>query len=589
MSKAETVREIFKGAEEIPPAGDVAPHPDPFGPDGPPPLPEEEPLEAACALYPLNDYGNGLRFTAYYGEDCLFAPRVGWHSWTGKVWRLDEDRLEVRALAQRVSERILEEVPFVALEEHERRAIEAAEPAVDERAALALKDEVTAAEKKRARELDRILEEAAEARKALGVRKRSHRSHAKASGNTGAINNMLTEAQVKRAVSIARMNDDPLMINTLSGVVRIRQAVDPHAAEWGDATPVWGYEILPHSRDQNISKIMPVEIDPEAACPTFDAFLCRIQPDPEIREFLQRWFGYTLTGLTAEQKLTFFYGVGRNGKSTLVDCIAEIMADYATTVPIESLTGSEQRKGSDATPDLVRIPGARMVRASEPEQGQRMKEALIKALTGGEPILIRRMMQEFVEVKPEFKLTIQGNHKPEIRGGDDGIWRRVALVPFAEQIPVEEVDPLLPAKLRAERSGIFNWLLAGCVKYMADGLREPASVTEATRLYREESDPVRLFLLEECEITGSDADFVISRELVEAFRIWLEDRGDEPWGKRQASLQIRARAGAFKHPETGATYAPLKRSDTGYIGIRFRPAIAARLAERRNQWPGEVR
>ncbi|MBD3805391.1 MAG: hypothetical protein IE919_19485, partial [Thioclava sp.] len=383
-------RKIFAGAERIDPTGRKDPPAEPL-----------DPVEQTCAEYPLNDYGNGLRFLAYGGrEKALFVPRVGWHVWSGKVWRLDEDKVEIRALAQRVGERILEEVPFVALTEEERAALKAWDEVEAEFAELLIKakDDKTPADRNRERELMRLQEASQAARKALSSRKRAHTNHAKAAGNTSQINNMLTEAGVEIATPLDKLNRDPLAINTISGVVRLIEGAPGN----------WSYVLEDHRRDHLISKMMPVEVDEDADCPTFMAFLERIQPDDEMRDFLRRWFGYSLTGLTGEQKLVFAHGAGRNGKSTLVDAIAAIMADYATTVPIESLTGSEQRKGSDATPDLVRIPGARMVRASEPEHGTKMKEALIKALTGGEPILIRRMQQEFVEVTPEFKLTIQG-------------------------------------------------------------------------------------------------------------------------------------------------------------------------------------
>lgn len=578
MSAPDSIKRMFENAEEIYPAN----HCD--GGEAPPP-PEEEPIEARCALYPLNDYGNGQRFVAYYGADCIFAPRVGWHKWTGRVWLLDEDKLEVRRDAQKVSSRILDEIEFIALEDWERAAMDQGDAAAETLAALNEKEELSAADRRQVKDLRALIEAGEEARKELGKRKRGHRSHAKASGNTGAINNMLTEASVDVSLPIDRMNADALAINTLSGTIQLIEERDEHAEAWGDkAAARWRYELLPHDRASYISKIMPVEVDPGAKCETFDRFLERIQPDPEIRAFLKRWFGYSMTGLTGEQKLVFAHGAGRNGKSTLVDAIAEIMSDYAITVPIESLTGSEQRKGSDATPDLVRIPGARMVRASEPEQGQKMKEALIKALTGGEPILIRRMQQEFVEVTPEFKLTIQGNHKPDIRGGDDGIWRRVLLVPFDVQIPPEEVDPVLPERLRAERAGIFNWMLEGVIDYLDNGLQIPESIQEATAAYREESDPIRVFLFEECEISGKDCDFIPARDLIDAFRLWLEDRGEEPWGKRTVSNQMSARSGGqLKHPETGAIFKKHKRSDTGYLGLAFRPEIASRLAARRDQ------
>ncbi|WP_243695751.1 DNA primase family protein [Rhodovulum marinum] len=583
MDARDALARAFEEAEQFPPA-------DSGGPGAIPPDPQEEPIESRCAALPLNDYGNGQRFLAHFGEDCLFVPRVGWHRWTGQVWRLDEDRIDVRALAHRIGERILAELPWIALEDWERSAIEAEERASEELEALYRKDDPTRADRRRIKELEELVKEGKEARKALGARKRSHRAHAKSSGNTAAINNMLTEASVSVAVPLNRLNADPLVVNTRSGLIRFRKAVDPHEAAWakdGEEVPErWGFELLPHDREHLVSKMIAADYDPGAAAPTFERFLARIQPDPERRAFLKRWFGYTLTGLTTEQKLLFAHGGGRNGKSTLVDLIAEIMSDYATTVPIESLTGAEQRKGSDATPDLVRIPGARMVRASEPEQGQRMREAIVKALTGGEPVLIRRMQQEFVEVTPEFKLTISGNHKPEIRGDDDGIWRRVMLLPFDEQIPEEEVDPLLPRKLRAEASGVLNWMIEGAVEWLEGGLQVPAAISEATRVYREESDPLRVFLLTQCHVTGRDSDELLARDLVDGFRLWMEDTGNEPWGKRAVSMRLAKAAGMFKHPETGATFAARKKSDSYYVGIGFLPEIAARLALRRDRDAG---
>lgn len=573
-----SINDIFRNPERI--------DPDYTGDDARPPAsPEEEPIEAACAQFPLNDYGNGLRFMSHFGEDCLFVPRVGWHRWTGQVWRLDEDRIEVRRLAHKIGARIVEEVPYVALEDWERDAIEEAATARREIARLTEKDDLTPKEKKKIQDLKEVVSLGDDAKKALSSRRRSHRSHAKSSGNTASINNMLTEAASGLAVPLGHLNSDPLVVNTPSGLIRFSARTDEHDAAWAradhPAPKVWGFDLAPHAREQMVSKMISAAYDPEATAPLFAAFLERIQPDPEIRAFLKRWFGYSMTGLTTEQKLVFAWGDGRNGKSTLVDLVAEILADYATTVPIESLTGAEQRKGADATPDLVRIPGARMVRASEPDQDQRMKEAIVKALTGGEPILIRRMMQEFVEVTPEFKLTIQGNHKPTIRGDDEGIWRRVLLVPFAEQIPESEVDPLLPKKLRAEASGVLNWMIEGAVEWLSGGLAVPENIRAATDDYRAYSDPLRVFLITECEVTGRPTDRLFARDLVQAFQLWMEDNGNEPWGKRATSNRFVTAAGRFRHPETGAVFSRLKASDSFYSGIGLKPSSAIRLSERR--------
>lgn len=286
-----------------------------------------------------------------------------------------------------------------------------------------------------------------------------------------------------------------------------------------------------------------------------------------------------------EQKLAFFYGQGANGKSVLVDVIARVLNSYAASAKIESLTGQSKRGGADATPDLIPLMGARMVRASEPEEGERFKEGMIKELTGGEAILVRALHSDFVEVNPEFKLTISGNHKPEIRGTDDGIWRRVMLVPFDVQIPVEErrdFDEFV-SDLMTEGPGILNWLISGLLEYMEVGLDVPVSVLAATDEYRKDSDPVGAFLTENTVVNGVD-DFITASELIEGFKFWLIEQGDAPWGNRTVSNRLKDRADRWRHPTSGMTFTRGKQRVTGYRGIRltdtFKKRFDARPSER---------
>lgn len=154
----------------------------------------------------------------------------------------------------------------------------------------------------------------------------------------------------------------------------MRFSVIPGDPESG-MSPMADMQFVPHARDQLITKMMPVRYDPEAKRPIFDRFITRILPDPEVRRFVQRWFALNTTALTGEQKLVFFYGLGANGKSVLVDLIARMFGDYAATARIETLTGSTKKDGSAATPDLVPLMLARMVRTSEPEEGEKLREA----------------------------------------------------------------------------------------------------------------------------------------------------------------------------------------------------------------------
>lgn len=601
---ANQVRDAFNNAETLPPlpedayGADAGELPDSYGhaaqyngqgpeygaypgDDGPPPAdPSADDPLAVGATFPLNDYGNGQRLIAYFGDDVRFVPRLGWYRWDGRRWRADEDELDVRRDAQKIAAMILAEIPFIALEEWQAEILDQYRLIKSDLAALQKKkrDELSDHERSTLSQMLALQIEARPIEEYLQKARAAHRGHAKNSGNTSKITNMLQEARGHVAMAVNELNADPLMVNCENGVLHFSQVVDEHDAGWGDDRPKWRVDLLPHDRRRLITKMAAAEYHPEAQAPVWQKFLEVVQPDPEVRAFLQRWFGYSITGLTTEQKLAFFYGVGRNGKSTAVDIIAKIVADYGTTIPIETLTGSEQRKGSDATPDLVRLPGARMVRASEPEQGQRMKEALIKALTGGEAIMIRRMQQEFVEITPEFKLTISGNHKPEIRGADDGIWRRVALVDFPAQIAAADVDRGLPQKLWAERDGILAWCVAGAIDYLNNGLNEPASVIQATEDYRKDSDPLRVFLTEECEITGNGDHFETGRDLADAFNGWLLSRADTTWGKRTIANQLKARAGLVKGPN-GEIFTPGKISDTGYRGVRIKDDARDRIAQ----------
>ena len=184
--------------------------------------------------------------------------------------------------------------------------------------------------------------------------------------------------------------------------------------------------------------------------------------DCELQSFLQRLFGYSLTGSVREHALAFFYGLGANGKSVLLSTASGLLGDYHTTAPIETFTAS----GSDRHPtEIAGLRGARLVTAIETEEGRRWAESRIKALTGGDKIPARFMRQDFFEFTPQFKLVIAGNHKPGLRSVDEAIRRRFNLVPFTVTIPTEKRDKELSEKLKPEWSGILQWMIDGCLAW----------------------------------------------------------------------------------------------------------------------------
>ena len=540
------VRAQFESAEEIEAIVPESDSQDATGPDGGPDYDPEQDydpedrfagdnggpefieadttIEAELATVPLNDLGNGRRLSAHYGSDLAFVARLGWFRWTGKVWQPDEDELRVRALAHNLPDHILAEIPFVQPSARDIDVLEQADAARDQWVEI---EALPAKERDPSlyRALSELMSHAKAIKAGLVGRRKAHREWSRQTGNTNKLTNALIEARVAQALQIGQFNADAAAINCQSGVLRF--VPDELAASYGDSGR---FEIVhsPHAREDRITKICTASYNPDAPAVVWQAFLERIMPDPAMREFLQRWFGYSLTGFTTEHKLCFFYG--------------------------------------HATPDLVRIPGARMVRASEPEEGQKMKEALIKALTGGEPIMIRRMMQEFVEVTPEFKLTISGNHKPEIRGGDDGIWSRVLLIPFGERIPDHEIDQLLPQKLKAERDAIFAWIIEGARKWFTDGLKIPESVRAATDGYREESDQIGTFLRSGVTVTGDAGDDVTAKALIDAFSLWQIDNGGSPWTSRLIQKKMKASAASFVSTE-GHRFTSYRSSIQRYGGL----------------------
>ena len=578
----EKVRAAFDAPEEVdlPEGMDAAPAEDPADPqdpgrgpdDGSPAPPDTEGDDAPrdCANLPLNDFGNGQRFVRYFGQDVISVPRVGWFVWSGQRWEQDPDEIEVRRHAQKLGGLVERELPHLLLEDWQMAIL--AEARQLRTRAKELDDTISiggdGADGARAERdaLDAKLARIEGLEKILNSKRKDHRGFARTSGNTARIQSAMTEASVELTRKLELLDAAPLDVNCESGVLRFNVAGGPEDGFSRTAD----VELLAHARDHLITKMMSVQYDPQADAPLFHRFLNRIQPDPEMRGFLQRWLGLSMTALTGEQKLCFFHGGGGNGKSVLVDLIARILGNYASTAKIESLTGHNRRGGGDATPDLIPLVGARFVRASEPDQGEMLQESLVKQLTGGEPILARGLQKDFFEFNPLFKLTISGNHKPDIRGLDDGIWRRVLLVPFDVQIPKGERDPNLGEKLWAERSGILNWMIEGLLAYLEGGLQEPDAVLDATREYREQSDPIGLFLDSACVVTGDASDSLTTKDLVNAVNFWLDQRGEGQWKDRTISLRLKDKSRSWRSVVTGKGFTDRKSSGImRYDGIRF--------------------
>jgi putative DNA primase/helicase len=343
-----------------------------------------------------------------------------------------------------------------------------------------------------------------EARKELG-------KHATRSEAGARIKEMVDLARSDVPVMPDELDASPDLLNTESGTIDLRTG-----------------ELREHRREDLITKIAPTTYRPDAAAPAWEAFLERVLPGEDLRAFVQRAVGYSATGDTSEQCMFINHGGGANGKSTFQEAIAAALGDYAMRAPTEMLLA----KRSDGVPnDVARLKGARFVSASETEEGRRLAESRIKDLTGQDTITARFMKAEWFDFAPTHKLWLSTNHKPEIRGTDAAIWRRIRLVPWAVTIPPAEQDKKLPIALRHELAGILAWVVRGCLQWRREGLQAPDEVRKATGEYRAEMDVLAGFLVECCELDTGHWEY--AKDLYECYKRWCDENGERPEPQRK--------------------------------------------------------
>jgi putative DNA primase/helicase len=337
-----------------------------------------------------------------------------------------------------------------------------------------------------------------------------HANRSESAGKVKAILEMAaTEPEVAREQGLFDSND--WLLNVENGTLDLKTGA-----------------LRAHAKDDHITKLAPVEYDETAACERWDEFLLEIMNgDEELVDFLQRAVGYSLTGDIGEHCFFFCYGRGRNGKSTFLEVLRDMLGDYAQQADFATFLA---RRGEGPRNDLARMRGARFVSAIEAQSDRSFDETVLKQLTGGDTITARKLYEEFFEFKPQHKIFLAANHKPAIREQTEALWSRIRLVPFTVTIPAERRVKNLRELLNAEHSGILNWALDGCRKWRESGLTNPRAIVKATKSYRDENDLMSEFFDARCMFEAKS--WLSTQDLYRAFtEWWVETRGPQvkPW------------------------------------------------------------
>ena len=577
------------------------------------------PRDLAAARLPLTDLGNAERWRLRHGDDFRFCDKIGWFNWDGRRWRLlSEEKdalpaevmqsvfLTIRAIrneAALIASLGCEDPDDLTNQQLDRfqawamlkstegwaeleRAIRSSFPSGPDGAPSADSDKAVEAAIEfvaNCAAKDKAFETQPAKRKLWSDAIAAHAKASEASGKIGSVAK-LARSFPGIAIEPDQLDQDRMAINVLNGTLRLkRRSVKRSPEEIAAGKSEWkveGFKIdrQPHNRADLITKLANVKYSPSAEAPVWDAFMAKVQPDAVMRRFIHQWFGLSLTGDIGEQKMAFFYGSGRNGKGTAVEAVANIAGDYAGSIPIESfLDNGIKRRGDQATPDLARLPGVRFLRVSEPERGARLNEGLVKMVTGGDPVDARHLNKGFFTFLPDFKMTISGNHKPEIKDTSDGIWRRMQLVPWAVTVPREDIDRELPAKLRAEASGILNRLIEGLCDWREHGLIEPDEVRMATAAYRDQSDELGRFL-HDCCLVGEDTPQrpmrVAAKLLHDTYLAWCEQAGGANW-----------KIGGFKKAMLDKGFVSKASDGMKWLGVVLRDGISPETI-REGRWSG---
>ena len=451
----------------------------------------------ALGRFNLTDVGNAQRLAYRHGSDLRYCGAwKSWLIWTGTRWQRDVSD-EITRRAKEVAKYILIQAAGEE-DDHEKKALV---------------------------------------------------KHALQSESVGRIRAMIDLAASEKPpsspipITPSVLDKHPWLLNCENGTLDLRTG-----------------KLCTHQRNDLITKLVSVQYDPTATCPRWDQFLEKVLPDKQVRAFLQRAVGYSLTADTRERAIFVLYGGGRNGKSTLQEIIAEVLGEYAGLIQVDRLL-AKRTDQSGIPNDLANLAGTRYIRTRETEQDRRLAESVVKELAGGiDKIQARFLYGEWFEIEPTFKIWLSTNHRPVIRGTDNAIWDRIYLVPWNVRFWIPGKDPPGPPELqadtallealRAELPGILAWAVRGCLDWQRQGLGYPAAVRQATESYRRDMDVLAAFLDEMCDIGASYG--VSARDLYGGYKQWRIDAGESAETQRSFGMRLAERGFSHKRGTGGA-------------------------------------
>ena len=441
---------------------------------------------AKAKSHPFTDDGNATRLIERHRDQIRFVAKWGtWLTWDGRRWQEDPDANAVTNLCRRL-----------------------------------LRDEAV-----NLHALAQKLEKSKE--KSDTAKSQAYRSTARSLGALKTIRAAVSLAATDPSIYVDPDDLDarPQLLNVANGTIDLATGV-LRAADPADL----------------LTKFVDVNYVTGTESPKWESFLARVLPDRDVRDYVQTLVGYALTGHVREQVCVFLIGTGANGKTVFVNTLQHVFGEYHAVGRPDVLVATR----NDTHPTYVaRMKGARLVTIAELDQGAKVDEAQLKILTGGDRLEARRMREDPWEFNPTHQIVVMSNHKPEVKGTDEGIWRRIRLIPFDVTIPFHDRDPNLAADIAAEIDGVLAWAVEGATRYLIEGLGElPTHVDLATASFRSEQNQILRF----CEdrgyvLTGKHTDSETFGTIWGDYQAWAHEAGERQDTQRTFGENL-AKAGA---------------------------------------------